>query len=200
MTLLASVGERYEEVVRRAEAAGDAWLLGSLARLLFLAVLAVFFWQSALTKLGTGLFDPSRGAYFQVVPWAMEAAAYNPANLGFGAHLLVLLATWAEFLLPLLVVLGLFTRLASLGMIGFILVMTLVDLAFHGLKPEIVGTLFDNRADGLWDRRLLWIFLLAVLVLKGPGPVSLDRLLGRLRQRRQAGGALTRPEGSPRGS
>ena len=102
--------------------------------------------------------------------------------------------------LPLLVVLGLFTRLASLGMIGFILVMTLVDLAFHGLKPEIVGTLFDNRADGLWDRRLLWIFLLAVLVLKGPGPVSLDRLLGRLRQRRQAGGALTRPEGSPRGS
>jgi len=168
----------------------DTWLLGTLARLVFFAVLALFFWQSAWTKLGEGLWGfilLSKGAYFQIVPWAMEAASYNPANLGPSAHFLVVIGTWMEFILPFLVVIGLFTRLASLGLVGFIAVLTYVDLAHHSLKPEVVGSLFDRALDGLWDQRVLWVFLLLVLVLKGPGPLSLDRLIGWLLERRPHG-------------
>jgi putative oxidoreductase len=56
-------------------------LLPLLARLVFAAVLLLFFWRSAMTKLGgglAGLFQPSDGAYVQIFPRAMEAAGYQP--------------------------------------------------------------------------------------------------------------------------
>lgn len=47
------------------------WLLPTLARLVFAATLLMYFWVSALTKLGPGLwgvFTPSVGAYVQMFP------------------------------------------------------------------------------------------------------------------------------------
>jgi putative oxidoreductase len=73
----------------------------------------------------------------------------------------------------------LLTRLASLGMICFVAVMTYVDITGHGAEPETIGAPFDRLADAaIWDQRLLWCFLLLVLVVKGGGYLSLDRLFG----------------------
>lgn len=158
------------------------WLLPTLARLLFAAILLVYFWKSALTKLGDGLFTPSLGAYAQIFPRAMEAAGYDASQLTLFHRTVVLAGTWAEFLLPALLLLGLLTRLAALGMIGFILVQTLTDLFGHGVlgEPASLGAWFDNAPGSLiLDQRALWIFLLLTLVIKGAGPLSLDHLFAR---------------------
>lgn len=60
-------------------------------------------------------------------------------------------------------------------MVGFIFVQSIVDIAGHGVEA---GGWFDRASDGLiLDQRLFWIFILMVLVLKGAGPVSLDKWL-----------------------
>lgn len=156
--------------------------LSLIARLLFAAILMIYFWVSGLTKLGDGvlgLFSPSLGAYAQIFPRAMEAAGYDVNQLGLFHTLVVLAGTWAEFILPALIVLGLATRLAALGMIGFVIVQSLTDLIGHGLwsEPDAVGAWFDRVPDSvIMDQRALWIFVLVVLVVKGAGPLSLDRL------------------------
>ena len=76
-----------------------------------------------------------------------------------------------------LIVLGLFTRLAALGMIGFVTVQSLTDVYGHGQTGEI-GAWFDRLPDAIiLDQRALWVFLLLVLVIKGAGPLSFDRAL-----------------------
>ncbi len=154
-----------------------------LARFTFAATLAGYFWASGLTKLGDGIFgifNPSLGAYAQIFPKAMEAAGYDVSQLS-GFHTLVVTAgTLAEFILPALLILGLFTRLAALGMIGFVIVQTLTDLFGHGViaHAETLGAWFDRVPDSLiMDQRLFWIGLFVTLVVKGGGPLSLDRLL-----------------------
>ena len=159
------------------------WLLPTLARFLFAAVLFMYFWQSGLTKLGDGFFgflNPSVGAYFQIFPKATEAVSYDISQFGVFHRAVVIAGTLSEFLLPLLIVLGLLTRLAAIGMIGFIIMQTLTDLYGHNIiaEPKTVGVWFDNDASSLlMDQRSLWIFLMVILVIKGAGPLSLDRLL-----------------------
>lgn len=159
------------------------WILPTLARLLFAAILLAYFWKSALTKLGEGLLGilaPSTGAYAQIFPRALEAAGYDTSQLTPFHWAVALAGTWAEFLLPALIVLGLLTRLAALAMIGFVLVQTLTDLYGHGVisEPASLGAWFDGAPGSLiLDQRALWIFLLITLVIKGAGPLSLDRLL-----------------------
>ena len=160
-------------------------LLPDLARLIFAAVLFGYFWNSGLTKLGDGFFgflSPSVGAYAQIFPKAMEAVVYDTSQLSIFHTLVVIAGTWAEFLLPVLIVLGLLTRLSALGMIGFIVVQSLTDLYGHGgiEHPETLGAWFDRVPDSvILDQRAFWVFLLLVLVIKGAGRLSLDRLLSR---------------------
>jgi putative oxidoreductase len=101
---------------------------------------------------------------------------YDPSALGPLAKATVLFGTWAEFILPALVVLGLFTRIAALGMIGFVIVLTWVDIMGHGAGPETIGAWFNNTSgDAILDQRAFWIFLLIVLVLRGAGPAVARR-------------------------
>lgn len=163
----------------QADRASD-WLLPSFARLVFAAVLLGYFWASALTKLD-GLFTPSIGAYAQIFPRQFEVAGYDPAALGLWPKLVVLVGSWAEFALPALIVIGLFTRLAALGMLGFVLVQSLTDILGHG---AFAGAWFDRASDALiLDQRALWVVLLLILVLKGAGPLSIDRLLQQFHTR-----------------
>lgn len=166
----------------RLDTAGDP-VLPTLARFTFAASLAGYFWASALTKTGEGLFGvftPALGAYAQIFPRAMEAAGYNVAELGLFHWAVVVVGTLAEFVLPALVILGLLTRLAALGMIGFVAVQTATDILGHMADATAIGAWFDRTPDSLiLDQRLFWILLLVTLVLKGAGPLSLDRLLGR---------------------
>lgn len=159
--------------------------VGTLSRLTFAAVLAGYFWASAQTKLSAGfwgLFHPSDGAYAQIFPRASEAVGYDTSQLGALHWAVAVAGTWAEFLLPLLIVAGFLTRLASLGMVGFILVQSLTDIYGHGVGGDDLGRWFDRASDALiLDQRMLWVTLLLGLVFCGAGPLSLDRLFARLR-------------------
>lgn len=158
-------------------------VMTTLARFLFAAILLVYYWKSGLTKLGDGIFgflNPSSGAYVQIFPKAMEAAGYDPSQLGTFHWLVVVGGTWAEFLLPLAIVIGLFTRPAALGMIGFVVLQTATDLFGHGgiAHEGTLGAWFDGAPDSIvLDQRAFWIFVLAYLVFRGAGPISVDRYL-----------------------
>jgi len=75
-------------------------------------------------------------------------------------HIAAHLATYAEHLFPLLLVLGLGTRLSALALLG----MTTVIEVF--VYPDA------------WPTHLSWAGLLLLLVARGGGRLSLDRLLG----------------------
>lgn len=165
---------------------GDSWLLGLIARFAFAAVLWVYFLNSANTKVGDGLlgfFSISPGAYYQIALPAVEAAGGDVDAVSFFPWgLIVAMGTYAEFILPLLIVIGLFSRLAALGMIGFISVQTFVDITVHQIGAESIGAWFDRVPDSvIADQRLLWIAPLTVIIIKGPGLLSVDALLTRLR-------------------
>jgi putative oxidoreductase len=68
-------------------------------------------------------------------------------------------AAYAEHFFPVLLVLGLFTRFAALGLLG----MTAVIQTF--VYPDA------------WSTHLTWAAILLWLVGRGPGWLSLDRLL-----------------------
>jgi putative oxidoreductase len=70
------------------------------------------------------------------------------------------LATYAEHLLPILLVLGLFTRLSALGLLA----MTAVIQIF--VYPDA------------WPTHLSWVALMLYLAGRGAGGLSLDRALG----------------------
>lgn len=166
------------------DAATRSWLPGLLARLVFLAVLHAYFFNSALTKIGDGwfgFFQIQPGAWYQIAPQAVEAAGGDIDAIGFIPWgLIVHAGTWAEFILPALLVVGLFTRLAALGMVVFIAVQSWVDIAVHKVDAGTIGALFDRFPDSaILDQRSLWLFVLVILVLKGPGLVSLDFWLAR---------------------
>lgn len=71
------------------------------------------------------------------------------------------MAAFAEHALPLLLVAGLFTRFAALGLLG----MTAVIEIF--VYPDA------------WPTHLSWAALLLPLIAQGPGKFSLDSLLNR---------------------
>jgi putative oxidoreductase len=158
-------------------------VMTTLARFLFAAVLLFYFWNSGLTKLGDGFLGflfPSDGAYIQIFPKVVEAVGYDFSQLGTFHWFVVVAGTWAEFLLPLAIVIGLFTRVAAIGMIGFIVVQTLTDLFGHGgiAHDGTLGAWFDRIPDSIvLDQRAFWVFVLLYLVFRGAGPLSLDRLL-----------------------
>lgn len=70
------------------------------------------------------------------------------------------LAAYAEHLFPLLLILGLFSRLSALALLG----MTLVIEIF--VYPDA------------WVTHLSWAGLLLIILAKGAGPLSLDRRFG----------------------
>lgn len=178
MTSAVSLIELYRRTVRGLETALDGWLLGLLARLVFLAVLVPYYINSALTKFD-GPFSIADSAYYQIALPAVDAAGGDVSAVSFFPWgLMVFLGSYGEFVLPLLLVAGLFTRIAAAGMIGFIIVQTLTDILVHQVDATTIGALFDRFPDSvILDQRLLWIFPLAYLVVKGAGLLSLDKLL-----------------------
>jgi putative oxidoreductase len=174
---MTAIRQTIDDIHRAANRAGD-WALPSLARLVFAAVLLGYFWASASTKFAGGPFTLSTGAFAQIFPKTFESLGYDATKLGLFAHLIALAGSWAEVVLPLLIVIGLATRLAALGMIGFVVVQSLTDIFGHMAGPETIGAWFDRSSDALiLDQRAFWVFLLIVLLLKGAGPLSLDRLV-----------------------
>jgi putative oxidoreductase len=76
------------------------------------------------------------------------------------------LVSYAEFILPVMLVIGLATRFAALGL----LVITAMILAF--VAPDPMAT-----------AQIYWAAILLVLVSQGPGAASLDHLIRRFTRR-----------------
>ncbi len=171
----------YDRTFSMLEDRVAAVALPTLARLIFAGTLLIYYWNSAMTKLGDGifgLFSPNFNAYVQILPRMSEAVNYDASQLGAFWRLLVVGATIGEFVLPLLLVIGLLTRFAALGMIGFVIAQSWVDIFGHGVAAEDRGSWFDGIPDALiFDQRAFWIFVLLYLVFRGAGPLSVDAIL-----------------------
>ncbi len=155
-------------------------ILPTLARFVFAATLLFYFWNSAGTKWEGTPFSPSLGGYAQIFPKGMEAVGYDASMMSMFQWAVVVAGTFAEYILPLLIVIGLFTRFAAFAMIGFVVVQSLTDLYGHGgiAHVETLGRWFDGLPTGaILDQRAFWMVVLVTLVLKGAGPLSVDRLL-----------------------
>lgn len=122
----------------------------SLALIDRFAIAAIFFY-SGRTKVD-GFLTVNDSAY------ALFRDEYKVPLIPpeIAAHM----ATYAEHLFPLLLVLGLFTRLSALALLG----MTAVIQIF--VYPDA------------WPTHLSWAALLLYLVAHGAGKVSLDRRIG----------------------
>jgi len=124
------------------------------AALVLLAVrlgLAAVFWLSGRTKV-EGVFSITDSTYF------LFAEEYRLPLID--SRLAAVAATTAEHLLPLLLTLGLFTRLSAAGLLA----MTLVIQVF--VYP------------GAWGTHLGWAALALVLLRNGGGRLALDRWIG----------------------
>lgn len=161
----------------------EDWFLGLFLRCVFAQVLLFYFIDSAMTKLGRGfpgIFIPQPSAYVEILPTLMESIQYDPNRLAWPWHLVVYLGTYGEIVLPILIIAGLLTRLASLAMIVFICILSYVDIFGHHLESSTIGTFLDSDPSALIaDQRLLWISILVVLVIRGGGVVSLDWFLSK---------------------
>jgi putative oxidoreductase len=106
------------------------------------------------------------------------ASLHIPAP-GFNARL----AAGTEFFGGILVLVGLATRFASLP-----LAFTMVVAILTAKRADITGlTALVGFEE--WSYLVFFIWL----ALAGAGPISLDRLVSRLRARRTDGGGLPRP-------
>jgi putative oxidoreductase len=122
----------------------------SIVALVARFAVASVFWRSGQTKV-EGLFDIKDNTFFlfreeyKVPLLPPDTAAY--------------LSTVAEHVLPILLVIGLASRLSALGL----LCMTAVIQLF--VYP-------DGRPD-----HILWAACLLLIIARGPGEISLDHLI-----------------------
>ncbi len=173
----------YDRVVNGATSALSGWLTGLAARLAFASVFALYYLNSAWSGMNgsiLGLFGVGDGSYAAALPGRMEEVVYDVTQLGFMDHLFVHAGVWAEFFLPILIIVGLFTRIAAVGMIVVVIVQSWVDVYGHGLEAKFIGAPFDRLPDAIiFDQRVLWIFVLGMLALHGAGKLSVDYFLTR---------------------
>ena len=129
-----------------------------IALLVTRVALAGIFWRSARTKVEEGsLLTIKDTTFFQ-----FSDAPFNQVpvlNGELGAYV----TTYMEHVLPILLLFGLATRLGALGVLG----MTLVIQTF--VFPEMAVW---------WQTHILWGAMALVLIVRGGGLFSLDRLIG----------------------
>lgn len=121
----------------------------SLLQLVARLAIANVFWRSGRTKVdGFGIREETLFLFreeYKVPLLPSDLAAY--------------LATIAEHAFPILLVIGLATRLSALGLLGMTLVIQLFVIPSG------------------WPEHLLWFSVLLLIIARGPGAISLDHLL-----------------------
>ena len=131
--------------------------------------LAIPFWRSGLTKWD-GFLNLSTGARylfeqeFKLHIFGQAIAYPAPLTMAF-------LAGLGEIILPILLVLGLGTRFAALGILAMTIIIQL------------------TVPDGLINFHLPWFAMALALLVYGGGMLSADRLLGGLFSQRIKGSA-----------
>ncbi len=126
---------------------------------------AAVFWKSGQTKIEGLAIDLVSGTF--EIGWPrLSASAVDLFRDEYKLPLLppelgAVMAALGEHALPVLLLLGLGTRFAALGLLGMTAVIQLL------VYPSAYAT------HGVWAAVLLW------LVVRGPGAVSVDHLLAR---------------------
>jgi putative oxidoreductase len=144
----------------RATALISAQWVEAIMLLMVRVALAGIFWRSGRTKVEDGsLLTVSENTIYQFGDDPFNKLPLLPSDVA------AYLTTYVEHALPLLLILGLFTRLSALALMG----MTLVIQIF--IFPE-----------AWWQVHILWVALALVLIVRGGGGLSLDRLLAGRRK------------------
>lgn len=139
---------------RAVELISAPWLESVM--LLFVRIsLAGIFWRSGRTKV-------VEGSWLTISDTTQYLFQEDYKNVPLPPELAAHLSTYAEHLLPILLVMGLFTRLSALGLIG----MTMVIQIF--VFPE-----------AWWSVHMIWVALALTLIVRGGGQFSLDAILNR---------------------
>jgi putative oxidoreductase len=135
-------------IIERLERVSYETLVSTPARVF----MAMTFWLSGRTKVD-GLLEVNRTAFFLFEhEYALPLISHRLAAY---------LTAYAEHLFPILLIVGLASRLSAAGL----LVMTAAIQFF----------VYPNA----WATHLLWASLLAFIVFKGPGALSVDHYLRR---------------------
>jgi putative oxidoreductase len=123
------------------------WLIALCARVFPAAV----FWQSGQTKVAGFHLKPSAVALFQN---EYQLPVIDPTAAAY-------LSAVGEHVLPVLLVLGLATRFAALGLLFMTAV---IEIFVYPLA---------------WPTHGVWATCFVLLIARGPGEVSLDALIAR---------------------
>jgi thiosulfate dehydrogenase [quinone] large subunit len=128
---------------------------------------------SSPTWSAAGYLKQARGPFAELFKWL----AGQP-NLLANADLITM---WGLTIVGILLILGLFTRLASLGGIGFILL-------FYLCNPPFVGYFYSIPSEGSYlivNKNLVELCALVVILVTGSGRFAgLDLFVNRLFGRR----------------
>jgi putative oxidoreductase len=120
--------------------------------------LAGIFWRSARTKVEEGSFLTIKDTTF----FQFSDAPFNQVPI-LNGELGAYVTTYMEHFLPILLLFGIATRFGALGILG----MTLVIQIF--VFPEMIIW---------WQTHIIWVAMALVLIVRGGGIFSLDRLIG----------------------
>jgi putative oxidoreductase len=123
------------------------WFIALCARVFPAAV----FWQSGQTKVAGFHLKPSAVALFQN---EYQLPVIDPATAAY-------LSAIGEHVLPVLLVLGLATRFAALGLLFMTAV---IEIFVYPLA---------------WPTHGVWATCFVLLIARGPGEVSIDALIAR---------------------
>ena len=128
---------------------------------LLVARLALFtvFWRAAQTKISGGEFVGQNWAFWELTDSTKLLFEYEYDLPLLPADVAAYLATFGEFFLALLLLLGLFTRLGATGLLAMTAVIQFL------VYP------------GAWPTHILWLAPLLYVLKEGPGKLSVDYLL-----------------------
>jgi putative oxidoreductase len=146
------------------------WFGAWLPQLVLRVLLAWEFWEAGVEKYrGANWFADIQERFpfpFSVVPVDVSWK----------------LATWTELLAPILLVLGLGTRMAGIALA----ILTVVAIAavhwpsqWQTVGDLLKGYVISDDGYGNFKLPLLFMAMLLPLILSGPGRLSIDRLIER---------------------
>ncbi len=124
--------------------------------LLFVRIaLAGVFWRSGRSKV-------TEGSWLEISDATYELFHTEYSGVPLPPEFAAIAATGAEHLFPALLLIGLFTRMSALALLGMTLVIQ-----------------FFVYPDAWWPVHALWVALTLVLIVRGGGLFSFDHPLGK---------------------
>lgn len=129
----------------------------SIALLLARVALAGIFWRSYKTKV-------VEGTWLEINDIQYDIFAGEFSGLPIPPDLAVPMATYAEFLFPILLVVGLATRFSALAL---------------GIMALVIQLFVFPTSAHFFGWAITVLALAAILISRGPGIISLDAIIGK---------------------